>query len=279
MRKFTLIAPGIIAAATLCLWVPMSGAYETYSAGEVMHPAGSDRCRETDTSGCAEPYGNCQTCHGHFRATDEEDSRPYLRDSYIANTDGEIWDVTYQEVNADAPEEEIGLHNVHRHVIVDKLSSSRCDTCHQDRNTVGRYPVKMDESASTFLEPISCMGCHGREEDAGNDSISGGYGAGLRQHHTNAGINTCKTCHSDADPENYTPVGENVMPPYYGPNDEFPNIPTDPCNFRGAEDYAAGPKGLDNDGDGRYDSTDSDCRRMNGSPTSVQLLLLPVPSP
>ncbi len=112
------------------------------------------------------------------------------------------------------------------------------------------------------MEPISCGGCHGRNEDAGNDPISAGLGAGLRQHHTNAGVTECKTCHSDADPANYTPVGENVLPPnYFTPDPEFPNQPTDPCNRHGQEDYAGGRDGLDNDGDGRYDKRDRDCRR------------------
>ena len=98
-------------------------------------------------------------------------------------------------------------------------------------------------------------------EDAGNDSIFGGLGAGLRQHHTNAGVTECKTCHADADPVNYTPVGEDVLPPYYfTPDPEFPNKPTDPCNQKGEEDYAGGPKGLDNDGDGSYDMSDFDCQ-------------------
>jgi hypothetical protein len=182
-----------------------------------------------------------------------------LRDEYISNTDGKTWDEIYQEVDADAPEEEIGLHDIHRHIMLDKLSRSRCDTCHLDS---GRYPVLLNFSATTFLAPIGCVGCHGRQEDAGNDSISGGLGAGLRQHHTNAGITECKTCHADADPANYTPVGEDVLPPnYFTPDPEFPNKPTDPCNQHGEEDYAGIRKGLDNDGDGRYDKKDRDCRK------------------
>jgi hypothetical protein len=259
MTKKIFIRSAIVAVATMAIWVPKSEAYETYSQGEVTHPAGSDRCRSTDLEGCEEPYGNCKTCHGHFRATDEDNSRPMLRDEYISNTDGKRWREIYTEVGETEPATEIGLHDIHRHIMLDKLSRSRCDTCHVDS---GRYPVFLNKSASTFLEPISCMGCHGRLEDAGNDSISKGLGAGLRQHHTNAGIMECKTCHMDADPANYTPVGENVSPPYYFmPDPEFPNKPTDPCNQHREEDYAGNRKGLDNDGDGRYDKRDRDCRR------------------
>jgi hypothetical protein len=184
-----------------------------------------------------------------------------LRDEYRSNTDRKRWREVYTEVGETEAVREIGLHDIHRHIMLDKLSRSRCDTCHGEE----RYPVFLDESSSTFLEPISCVGCHGRSEDAGNDSkFFGGLGAGLRQHHTNAGVTECKTCHSDADPANYTPVGENVSPPYYfTPDPEFPNKPTDPCNRFRVEDYAGRGQGLDNDGDGRYDRRDRDCRPFN----------------
>jgi hypothetical protein len=237
----------IIALLALALWAPKSEAYPTYSEGKVTNPAGEE-----------EAFGNCKTCHGHFRATDEDNSTPYLRDAYIALTDGKLWREIYTEVDETEPVLEIGLHDIHRNVMLDKLSRSRCDTCHQD---IGRYPVLLNESASSFLEPISCMGCHGRWEDAGNDNLSEGLGAGLRQHHTNSGVTECKTCHADADPANYTPVGENVSPPYYfTPDPEFPNKPTDPCNQHGEEDYVGIRQGLDNDGDGKYDQADLDCR-------------------
>ena len=257
MRKRTLIAPGVIALMTLALWAPKSEAYGTYSFGQIAHPAGSSRCRATD-DGCEESFGNCKTCHGHFRATNEDNSRPMLRDEYVSHTDGKLWDEKYQEVDADEPDEEIGLHDIHRNIMLDKLGRSRCDVCHLED---ARYPVFLSFSATEDLVPISCMGCHGRDEDAGNDTMSQGLGAGLRQHHTNSGITECKTCHADADPANYTPVGENVLPPnYFTPDPEFPNKPTDPCNQHGEEDYAGIRKGLDNDGDGRYDKKDRDCR-------------------
>jgi hypothetical protein len=184
-----------------------------------------------------------------------------LRDEYISLTDGKPWSEIYTEVTETEPVEEIGLHDIHRHIMLDKLSGSRCDTCHGEGST-RFYPVFLNQSVSTFLEPISCMGCHGRWDDAGNDNDFEGLGAGLRQHHTNAGVTECKTCHADADPVNYTPVGENVLPPYYfAPDPEFPNKPTDPCNKHGEEDYAGIRKGLDNDGDGRYDESDPDCQR------------------
>jgi hypothetical protein len=260
MKTYVTFIAGCITFAAMVVLLPHAEAYPTFSQFKVYHPPLDPRCRETDLEGCEEPVGNCQTCHGHFRATDENNSRPYLRDEYISRADGRHWSELYQEVEADTVEEEIGLHDIHRHVIVDKLGRSRCNVCHQES---GRYPVILNSSAGgEGLEPIACVGCHGRNEDTGFHA--GGQsqpGAGLRQHHTNSGINVCKTCHWDADPSNYTPVGENVLPSYYTvPNEIFVNKPTDPCNQRGDENYAGGPTGLDNDGDGRYDKSDLDCQ-------------------
>ena len=234
---------------------PPPEAYPTYSEGKIAHPPGSSRCRDSDVNGCEESFGFCKTCHGHFRATDEDNSRPMLRDEYISPVDGKLWREFYTEVTETEEVLEIGLHDIHRHIMVDKFSSSRCSVCHLSE---GRYPVLLNFSATSELEPIGCVGCHGRWEDQGVDS---GLGAGLRQHHTNSGVSECKTCHFDADPANYTPVGEDILPPnYFTPDGEFPNKPTDPCSAHGEEDYAGGPAGLDNDGDGFYDKRDPDCR-------------------
>lgn len=245
MKKSALIVPGAVALAALFLSTPMAQAYETYSAGKIPTYRTGDP---------GEPVGNCRTCHGNFRATDETNSQPYLQDEYISPTDGEPWREIYQEVEADEPAEEVGLHDVHRHIILDKIGSSRCNVCHT--RPPGFYPVYLFSSTTTDLEPISCLGCHGRDE---GDRFA--TGAGLRQHHTNSGITVCKTCHEDADPAVFTTVGEDVLPPYYSESDlVFVNLPTDPCNWNGAEDYAGGRKGLDNDGDGKYDKYDRDCR-------------------
>jgi hypothetical protein len=244
MKSILILASCCIALGAMITSAPPAEAYGTYSQGKVTNPAGAQ-----------EAFGNCKTCHGGFRDTD-----------YSSFTDGKAWSEIYTSLEPGSePEEENGLHDIHRHIMVDEDNPrgsggpSSCDVCHLE---TGRYPVVLSFSASDYLlPPISCMGCHGRAEDAGNDSASEGLGAGLRQHHTNAGVKECMTCHADADPENYAPVGEDVLPPYYSaPDDEFQNKPTDPCNPHGEEDYAAGPKGLDNDGDGRNDKSDPDCR-------------------
>ena len=181
-----------------------------------------------------EDYSGCESCHGGFRDS-----------PYISLSDGANWGDD--------------LHDVHRRTML----NSDCNTCHGP----SRSPVPLDSSnGGTGLAPISCVGCHGREEDIGGDSESLGRGAGLRQHHTNALVLDCIDCHDDADPDLYTPVGEDVLPEYYANSggSNHPNIPTDPCNptntLPGSEGAFAGTLlGLDNDGDGIYDTDDPDC--------------------
>jgi hypothetical protein len=140
-----------------------------------------------------------------------------------------------------------------------------CDTCHS--SGPGKFPVLIGNSAGGIgLDPIGCSGCHGRAEDGidpGNSSV--GFGAGLRQHHWRADVTGCITCHLDANPVNYTPVDEDVLPPYYdfdGTDTDHPLIPGDPCNLEEddrPEDYAASTLGLDNDGDDLYDEAEIVC--------------------
>jgi hypothetical protein len=145
-----------------------------------------------------------------------------------------------------------------------------CHMCHKNGDKNNPY---LGKSAGHPPVPgIGCTGCHGREEDAGNDSVSNGLGAGLRQHHWNADriINTesgslssqiCADCHSDSDPANYTPVGEHVIPSFYGT--EYTNA-DNPCNEVAQHNInenwdGFNFEGLDNDGDGIYDMNDPDC--------------------
>lgn len=174
-------------------------------------------------------YSDCDDCHGEFTAN-----------PYTSLSDGASWGDS--------------LHDVHR----EQMVNSDCNTCH----VAGDFDsVSIDSSTGgDGLAAIGCVGCHGRDEDAGNDSISGGRGAGLRQHHFTAGVEGCATCHSDANPANYTPVGEDVLPNYYAnPGNNHPQMPQDSCNADGDENFAGTAIGLDNDGDGSYDTADSDC--------------------
>ena len=177
-------------------------------------------------------YTGCGACHGDFRAS-----------NYVSLMDGQSWG---------------NLHDLHRTTML----GGDCNVCHSGAS---RKPVYIASSAGgTGLQAISCMGCHGRSQDAGHDDTSGGLGAGLRQHHTRAGQTDCQGCHSDATPANYTPVGENVKPPYYAtPGTGHPNMPTDPCNANptatGKETFAGSLLGLDNDGNDLYDLADPAC--------------------
>jgi hypothetical protein len=170
-------------------------------------------------------YTDCSGCHGPFSAA-----------GYVSRADGTPWGAS--------------LHTGHQTMV-----SGFCNACHPP----AFFPVALGSSAGgEGFEPLGCVGCHGRNEDAGNDSMPGGRGAGLRQHHVNSGI-SC-VCHSDATPANYTPVGENVPPPYYFlPDPAHPSKPDDPCNANGSESAIAPPLGLDNDGDLLYDGGDPDC--------------------
>jgi hypothetical protein len=58
----------------------------------------------------------------------------------------------------------------------------------------------------------------------------------------------------------FTPAGEDILPTYYAdPGTNHPDMPTNPCNPSGEEDYAGTTIGLDNDGDLLYDGDDPDC--------------------
>jgi hypothetical protein len=180
----------------------------------------------------------CIECHGGFRDG-----------GYVSLSDGQAW-------NDD-------LHDGHRNAMLDR----DCDACHVSS---GRSPTFLNLSVGGVgLDPIGCVGCHGRAEDRGtnadcvdpgNPNPPCGDGAGLRQHHFNAGVTDCASCHLDSDPLDYTPVGENVPPPYYfTPDPDHVAKPTDPCNPSGEEDFFASVLGLDNDGDLAYDVLDIEC--------------------
>jgi hypothetical protein len=105
-----------------------------------------------------------------------------------------------------------------------------CDQCHVSNGDNPSISLNPEDAEGT-----GCAGCHGRLEDAGNDGSLPGLGAGLRQHHENAGISSCVACHVDTV-ASYTTVVEAVSPPFYT------TLALDPC-----------ADNLDNDGDGDKD--------------------------
>ncbi len=202
----------------------------------------------TARSEAYEVYDGCasSSCHGDFRSS-----------PYISLSDGSNWGDD--------------LHDVHRRLML----GGDCDTCHQSNSL---SPVFIDSSAGgAGLAPISCLGCHGRAETDAGGSVTG---AGLRQHHFNAGETDCSDCHDDSNPDFFTTVGEDILPPYYANPGAGHSISDDPCNpppF--PEDYTADDIGLDNDGDNVYDGADPDCVPP-ATPTPVPTPApTPVPTP
>ena len=182
---------------------------------------------------------NCAQCHGNFA------TKPY-----VSLADGALWFDS--------------LHNVHRKNMLNR----DCVVCHGSSNN----PVfTSSSSGGNDLPALSCAGCHGRAEDERKDNQTGVWGkvgAGLRQHHWNSDVTICADCHSDTNPAEFTPVGENVLPPYYAnPGINHPDIPISACNVSGNENFAGSSFGLDNDGDLFYDANDSQCSA--GSPPAA----------
>ena len=129
-----------------------------------------------------------------------------------------------QQLHLPGRRRELGdLHDVHR----EDMLNDDCDVCHLDS---GRFPVLLDDSAGgTGFQSVGCVGCHGI--DPGNGEPD--WGAGLRLHHSNAGVRpdrnnqTCVDCHGTLP----VPQPEDVLPVYYfTPDAAHPNKPTDPCN-------------------------------------------------
>ena len=112
--------------------------------------------------------------------------------------------------------------------------------------------------------PLSnCVQCHGRDQDAGGDSISAGLGRGLRQHHEVTNAATCGGCHADAT--GAPGVGEHILPSFY--TSALNNAGLDSCN--GSEErFPSNSVSLDNDGDGQTDAADTDCAPANTIPVA-----------
>ena len=156
-------------------------------------------------------------------------------------------------------------HQMHRS---SSAMNTNCNLCHSAGD--GRNPYLGFSSGTASTTGYGCVGCHGRVEDGGNDSVSQGYGAGLRQHHYNNNVTGCTGCHDDASPVNYTTVGEDVLPPYYGSPDtnivdivDVGGVPfSASCNPAPGfeENWSIGDTlGLDNDGNNIYDLADPQC--------------------
>jgi hypothetical protein len=172
----------------------------------------------------------CKSCHGDYNSG-----------SYVSNADGQAW----------------GTNLMDGHQL---FIPNGCNVCHKS-GPKGDVALNLS-SGEGGLAPIGCLGCHGRDDGTGTVT-----GAGLRQHHWRNGTTVCGNagCHpGDSNPASYTPVGEDVLPPYYAnPGTFSATMPDHPCNLQGfgySEDIAGTALGgLDNDGDNVYDTLDLDC--------------------
>ena len=152
----------------------------------------------------------------------------------------------------------IGISETGAYQYYNSSSSSSCSMCHS--GFIGQGPLHKLHLNMTS----TCTLCHSKTGDNPLISKCAGChtGAGLRLHHTNAGVTaSCITCHAGSP----TPAPEDTLPPYYGRTDVTIK---DPCQAQPAppgEDFNGDLVGLDNDGDLDYDTADSDC----GSPPTT----------
>jgi hypothetical protein len=181
--------------------------------------------------------GQCGACHTGFRDNN----------NYFSNAENAFWGES--------------LHDAH----LDNTDvDSSCDNCHGGADITTQRMVNLSSSgnAKDGVNAIACMGCHGRLEDG-----PGQIGDGLRAHHMGAdgylnwpggipGGLTCAQCHGT----DTTPASESTAPPWYASvTNTSINMTMDPCSADGEEDFSSNGEGLDNDGDGAYDTLDGDC--------------------
>lgn len=188
----------------------------------------------------------CNGCHGEFTSTDTTKT-------------GNTW-----------PDDK---HDVHRKVMLDEFGTASnppsCVFCHIiSGGEENSNPLlgESDGDATFGIPGAGCAGCHGQPTELA-PGLFFNLGTGLRAHHAANGVTSCGEafCH-DSDP---APLPESALPVYYG----LPGVNiTDPCldkGFAGSEaNYTSDTIGNDNDGDGDYESADSDC--VSGTP-DVQL--------
>jgi len=166
----------------------------------------------------------CQTCHGNF-------------------LDGTSPKGTIFPNN--------NKHTMHRS---SSYMGTACNLCHKTGD--GDNPWLWQSNGTANNPGVGCNGCHGENYGA----PLGHKGAGLRAHHYLKGVNSCRGCH----PSDPAPLPENVKPTYYGTADTKAD---DPCNAAPAykENWSVGDTdGLDNDGDGRRDAADPNCKYRKG---------------
>lgn len=141
--------------------------------------------------------------------------------------------------------------------------TSNCSLCHTSSGFDNPLTMWSSQSGGTGK---GCTGCHGRDYGETVSTNIGGFPTagkpkasayGLVKHHFNRGETVCLSCHQNANPSFIKP--EYVNPPYYSRNDV--KLGGSPVFAADHEDTKndSDSRGLDNDGDLKYDADDPDC--------------------
>ena len=222
-----ILAIVVFAVTMMVMGIPEANAFSTWSTG-------------------VNDQGNCAACHGAFR-----------EGPYVSPGEGITWSDD--------------LHKVHLNNTDVTSSPGSCGSCHDGAGTSGNeVDLQSSADARDGVNAISCMGCHGRLEDGMGNIVDG-----LRAHHMQAEKYTnwpggipggikWNLCHG-GDPA--TPAPESTQPPWYASvTNTSINMPMSACSWDGEEDFSSNGTGQDNDGDGVYDSLDSDCAQITPTP-------------
>ncbi len=154
--------------------------------------------------------------------------------------------------------------------------TTTCTLCHTGS---GRDNPLTSWSGGGTGANLGCAGCHGLDY---GETIQANYrgfptlgqhkqsGYGLRRHHARKNVTICATCHTN----DVAPYGENVVNTGLGFTTHYYNrtdvglrgLPLNPCNNEDSLNPSDG-KGLDNDGDGVYDTEDPDCLGLRATAT------------
>ena len=160
------------------------------------------------------------------------------------------------------------LHTDH----LTKFAISSCTLCHP--TTGGEKPVLTYWSNDGY----GCSGCHGADYGETTSSslplpnlgMPKSTGYGLRAKHALEGVTVCANCHFPGSATTGEPdpapaiLPETTPPPYYN---QATNNLTDPCSSE-QESFESVFPGLDNDGNGFPDMTDSACQAFVTTTTS-----------
>jgi hypothetical protein len=275
----TLIA--VLATWSLVRWAPPVEAFPTYTCD----PDVCNCSPAAASSGSTD--SNCAQCHTDFNQgtyTSLADGQSYGND--LMDLHKAILASDCDTCHGSGRNWPVLLNSSAGGIGFDPIACVGCHGRVEDRDPTG---CNDPANATGFCSVTKSTSCSTDPECPAGEScvLPCGDGAGLRQQHFNVNrtISTangpvstqiCVTCHSDSDPANFTPAGEDTLPPhYFTPDPNHPKKPTDPCNpspdfvekMRGGNPPVplGSLDGLNNDGDEDasgplYDQFDPDCQ-------------------